>query len=88
MKSSKKGEAKPDRSIDLTGVLCPMNFVQTKMEIEDMEAGQVLEVILEDGAPIKNVPKSIKEEGHKIVYVGKTDDGKYRLLVEVEGGAK
>lgn len=70
-----------DEKLDLTGVICPINFVKTKLKLEDMETGQILELILDDGEPMRNVPRSIKEEGHKIVKVenlGKT----YRLLVE------
>lgn len=72
---------KADEKLDLTGVICPINFVKTKLKLEDMETGQILELILDDGEPMRNVPRSIKEEGHKIVKVenlGKT----YRLLVE------
>ncbi len=70
-----------DEKLDLTGVICPINFVKTKLKLEDMETGQILELILDDGEPMRNVPRSIKEEGHKIIKVenlGKT----YRLLVE------
>lgn len=70
-----------DEKLDLTGIICPINFVKTKLKLEDMETGQILELILDDGEPMRNVPRSIKEEGHKIVKVenlGKT----YRLLVE------
>ena len=75
-------ELTPDESLDLSGVKCPINFVKTKLKMEDMETGQLLEVIVDDGEPIRSVPKSLKEEGHKIL---KVDDlgGKYRLLVKV-----
>ena len=59
-------EKKPDVFLDLSGVMCPMNFVKTKLQLEEMEAGQILEVILDDGEPVKNVPRSVKAEGHKI----------------------
>ncbi|MEE9613408.1 MAG: sulfurtransferase TusA family protein [Thermodesulfobacteriota bacterium] len=71
----------PDISIDLRGTLCPMNFVKTKLELEAMETGQVLEVVLDSGEPIQNVPKSIKEEGHKIVDVKREDDH-FRIKVK------
>ncbi|TAK33734.1 MAG: sulfurtransferase TusA family protein [Chloroflexota bacterium] len=76
-------ETKPDRSLDLRGVLCPINFVKTKLELEDLEAGEVLEVTLDDGEPMRNVPRSVKAEGHRIVKVEKLGDGEaYRLLIE------
>lgn len=72
---------KPDANLDLRGVVCPINFVKTKLKLEEMDAGQVLEVILDSGEPIANVPRSIKEEGHKIIRVDKVD-GHFHLLIE------
>jgi tRNA 2-thiouridine synthesizing protein A len=74
-------EHKVNASLDLRGVLCPINFVKTKLKLESMEAGEVLEVMLDPGEPIQNVPKSIKEEGHKIVEVRK-EEGYFRLKVQ------
>lgn len=71
----------PDDSIDLRGVLCPINFVKTKLKLEMMDSGQILEVILDDGEPIRSVPRSLKEEGHKIIKV-ENKEGVYRLLVK------
>lgn len=71
----------PDDSIDLRGVLCPINFVKTKLKLEMMDSGQILEVILDDGEPIRSVPRSLKEEGHKIIKV-ENKEGEYRLLVK------
>lgn len=71
----------PDDSIDLRGVLCPINFVKTKLKLEMMDSGQILEVILDDGEPIRSVPRSLKEEGHKIIKV-ENKEGSYRLLVK------
>ncbi len=69
-------------SIDLRGVMCPTNFVKTKLKLEAMDPGDILEVVLDAGEPIANVPKSVKEEGHKIVKVIK-DDGSFRIMIEV-----
>ena len=74
-------EIKADETMDLIGEVCPMNFVKTKLKLEDMDVGQVLEVTLDSGEPIQNVPKSIKDEGHKIVEV-KKEDGHFRLKIE------
>ena len=70
-----------DGEIDLRGVLCPINFVKTKLKLETMEDGQVLEVTLDDGEPMRNVPRSLKADGHKIIKVEKLDGG-YKLLVK------
>ncbi|MFV0480545.1 MAG: sulfurtransferase TusA family protein [Campylobacteraceae bacterium] len=64
-----KVEAKSgvDKFKDYKGVACPMNFVKTKMDLATMQSGQVLEIVLDDGAPIDNVPKSVQGEGHTIL---------------------
>ncbi len=66
---------------DLRGVLCPLNFVKTKVELSKLKAGDVLEVWLDDGAPIENVPGSVKAEGHNILSQEKA--GTYwKVLIE------
>jgi len=52
---------------DLRGVACPMNYVKTKLKLEMMDAGEKLEVWLDAGEPIKNVPMSLKNDGHKLL---------------------
>lgn len=71
-----------DASLDLSGVACPMNFVKTKLQLEEMDAGQLLEVIIDDGEPIRNVPRSVQAEGHKILKNEKLPDGHFKLVIE------
>ena len=58
-----------NKKLDLSGVSCPMNFVKTKVALEELEKGDLLEVILDEGDAILNVPRSVKEEGHQIIKV-------------------
>ena len=74
-------EIKPDKFLDLKGVACPNNFVKTKLKLEEMEAGQILEIVIDDGEPVRNVPRAVKEEGHEILKVEKTD-GCFRLFIK------
>ncbi|MBQ3634441.1 MAG: sulfurtransferase TusA family protein [Bacteroidales bacterium] len=64
---------------DLRGVACPMNFVKTKMELSKMHSGQILEILLDDGQPINNVPGSVRQEGHQVVSTEKI--GEYWKVV-------
>jgi TusA-related sulfurtransferase len=57
----------PDTELDLRGVICPYNFVKTKLKLEAMEHGQILSVLLDDGDPIRNVPLSVSNEGHTVL---------------------
>ena len=68
------GSKKPDRFKDYRGVQCPMNFVKTKIDLASMQAGQTLEIYLDDGAPIDNVPRSVEGEGHKILTTTRTEN--------------
>jgi len=68
--------------LDLSGVACPINYVKTKLKLEELEVGQRLEVILDEGEPIRNVPKSLQGDGQKILSQEKIDKQHYRLLVE------
>ncbi len=81
----KMTEINIDGSLNLKGVLCPINFVKTKLKLEEMQDGQVLELILDDGEPMQNVPRSIKEEGHRIIKVEKLTDKSFRLLIRKGG---
>ncbi len=54
---------------DFRGVACPMNFVKTKIELSSLKSGDLLEIWLDDGQPIQNVPGSVRNEGHEVVSV-------------------
>ena len=68
--------------LDLSGVACPINYVKTKLKLEELDPGQHLEVILDAGEPIRNVPESLKNDGQKILSQDKIDDHHYCLLIE------
>jgi TusA-related sulfurtransferase len=58
-----------DEELDLRGVMCPFNFVKTKLRLEDMADGAILTVTLDHGEPMKNVPASVEMEGHTILKI-------------------
>ena len=70
----------PDAELDLRGVICPYNFVKTKLKLEAMEEGQILSVILDAGDPIRNVPQSVSNEGHTILSQEPIDHS-YRVVI-------
>jgi sulfite reductase (ferredoxin) len=72
---------------DLRGVACPLNYVKTKLKLEMMDAGEQLEVWLDAGEPIKNVPMSLKNDGHKVLLQEalESEASHYRVLVEKVG---
>lgn len=74
-----------DLFLDITTEVCPLTFVKTKLLVERMGAGQTLEVRLNAGEPLENVPRSLAELGHSILSVEpeRADgaDGVHRLRV-------
>lgn len=56
----------PDDQLDLRGTPCPINFVRTKLRLEQLSPGSLLEVWLDPGEPIEQVPDSLKMEGYSI----------------------
>ena len=69
-------------TLDLSGVACPMNFVKTKIKLSTMAIGSQLAVILDDGAPIENVPLSLEEQGQKVHVKEQLSDTQWRIVVE------
>ncbi len=55
-----------DAELDLRGTPCPINFVRTKLKLDQMASGQLLEVWLDRGEPIEQVPDSLRMEGYGI----------------------
>jgi tRNA 2-thiouridine synthesizing protein A len=53
--------------LDLRGVPCPLSFVKAKLRLERIESGQILELWLDLGEPVEQVPNSLKVDGHKIL---------------------
>lgn len=79
--STSSPKVEPHAELDLRGVICPYNFVKTKLKLEGMEAGQVLAVILDDGDPIRNVPQSVRNEGHTVLSQEPLSQS-YRVLIQ------
>jgi len=74
-----------DETVDITDVVCPVTFVKAKVALEELDDGQVISIRLNDGEPVQNVPRSIKEEGHRILKLTDNGDGTYNLIVKKVG---
>ena len=78
-------EIKFDDTVDITDVVCPVTFVKAKVALEELDEGQILSIRMNDGEPVQNVPRSIKEEGHQILKLDDNEDGTYTLYVKNVG---
>jgi tRNA 2-thiouridine synthesizing protein A len=66
--------------VDLTSEVCPMTFVRAKLHLDGIAVGETLTLVLLSGEQMRNVPQSLREEGHRIESVCQDGD-RYRLLV-------
>lgn len=74
------------RTLDITREVCPMTYVRTKLALESLDDGAVLEVLLRGEEPLKNVPRNAREDGHEVLALEPRGDGLHRLLLRKQGG--
>jgi TusA-related sulfurtransferase len=80
MSESPTNNQMADVELDLRGVICPYNFVKTKLKLETMAPGQLLLIHLDEGDPIRNVPRSVSDEGHDVLSQERSEDA-YRVMI-------
>ena len=73
---------KIDDTVDITDKVCRLTFVKAKVAIDELDDGEVIAIRMNDGEPVQNVPRSIKEEGHQILKLVNNEDGTYNLIVK------
>jgi tRNA 2-thiouridine synthesizing protein A len=74
-----------DQAIDITGDVCPMTFVRTRLALDRMTPGQILLVKLRGAEPAHNVPRSATEQGHKVLSTTTEPDGSVLLRLQRGG---
>jgi TusA-related sulfurtransferase len=73
--------SKPNRQIDISSETCPMTFVLVRLALDQMEAGQILEIRLRGAEPRRNVPLTAEEQGHEVVSITDQDNGESIILL-------
>lgn len=68
--------------LDITQEHCPMTFVRTKLKLAQMAKGDTLEVLLSEGEPLNNVPRSAAEQGFKVLAVEHVEGTTHRVVIE------
>ena len=84
MDDSSSGDAtlpKPHATLDIRTRVCPMTFVHTRLALDRLEPGQVLEVRLRGEEPIRSVPATAAGLGHTILSLVTDADGDTTLLL-------
>ncbi len=70
-----------DKKIDIKGLVCPYTFVKSKLAVEDLEIGQVLEILLDSEEAARNIPRSMEDHGHKILRLEKINETDWVIRV-------
>lgn len=68
--------------LDITGYTCPLTFAKVKIALSKMEKGERLEVLLNEGPPLINVPKSSTAHGHKIISITPVQNTVHKVVIE------
>jgi len=69
--------------LDITAEHCPMTFVKTKLAIAQLQAGDILEVLLTEGEPLENVPRTAAEQGHTIREIVPVREKIHKVVIEI-----
>lgn len=78
------GEFTPDKKIDIRGLVCPFTFVKSKLAIETMSKGQILEILLDYPEASNSIPKSMAVHGHSVLKVEQINEKEWILQIRKE----
>lgn len=67
--------------LDITAEHCPMTFVKTKIKLAQIAKGDTLEVLLKEGEPLNNVPKSAREQGFEVLATEQVEGDTWRVVI-------
>lgn len=70
-----------DKRIDIRGEVCPYTFIKSKLAIEEMAPGQLLEVVVSHLPAVENVPRSMENEGHEVVSVEQETSSDWKIVI-------
>jgi TusA-related sulfurtransferase len=70
------------KTLDITKEHCPMTFVKTKIELAKLAEGDILEVLLAEGEPLENVPRSAKEQGYNVISVEHVEGTTHKVTIQ------
>ena len=69
-------------TLDITKEHCPMTFVKTKLKLAQIAEGDILEVLLTEGEPLDNVPRSATEQGYKVLSTEEVEGMTYKVTIQ------
>ena len=71
-----------NHTLDITKEHCPMTFVKTKLKLAQIQEGDTLEVLLSEGEPLDNVPRSAEEQGFKVLSIEHVEGTTHKVTIQ------
>ena len=68
--------------IDLRGICCPSNYFRARLALDGVDLGQCAQILLDDGEPVRNVPRLLKSDRHGLIGLKEIREGCFLLEVE------
>ena len=72
---------KPDRILDCLGLFCPEPVFRTRLELDEMNTGEILEVTADDPAAEEDIKRLVKRLGHEIISL-ETEGDQVKFLIK------
>ncbi|TET64804.1 hypothetical protein E3J49_03300 [Candidatus Bathyarchaeota archaeon] len=72
---------KPDRTLDCLGLYCPEPVFRTRIELDNMRIGEIMEVLADDPAAEADIRSLVKRLEQEIVNVSKNGNT-VRILIK------
>lgn len=69
-------------TLDITKEHCPMTFVKTKLKLAQIADGDILEVLLAEGEPLENVPRSAAEQGYYVLGIEHVEGTTHKVTIQ------
>jgi TusA-related sulfurtransferase len=73
-----------DKKLDIRGQVCPYTLVRSKLGVESIEVGQIIEILLDYPEASDSIPKAMLNYGHSVLKVEKINDKEWIVLVRKE----
>ena len=75
---------KTNRTLDCIGLYCPEPVFRTRVELDQLNKGEVLEVLADDPAAEEDIKSLVKRLGHNLLEINREDHAIRFLIKKVK----
>jgi tRNA 2-thiouridine synthesizing protein A len=70
-----------DKRLDIKGQVCPYTFVRSKLVLEKMNIGEILEIVTDHRPALNDIPKNMEHEGQKVLKIEQSPDEAWHIFI-------